>query len=602
MASTTLFAPQVPAVQKAFIYDKENLTLEFYLSEYNNVDDFDFVNITVVDPNLNGGWGQNSLVIDQTGIITIQKNNLTIENNRINATINLKTDCYDLVVNQYYQVQIYLGKGNDISLPSQVTLIRPIPAIKSFTIEQFSTSNTTLFTFNRLSGFVQYEDDSKIEQIAECSFKVFNSSDELIYPSKTYKNYLGTSFDIEFNDAIIPEGKDYKLEFTYTTINGYSATINNITFNIGEDDNFISYNFASIDIKNNVSKGAIDLSFNLGLDTKPNINLGEYVHMKIQRANDRTNFSYWEDMLIDDNIDKHATIEWSDYTVEGGVIYRYRVVINNTYIFKYKTKQDENGIIISQTPVEIPCDFEDIMLSDKTIQLAVRYNPNITNFKWVTQENITNTLGGKFPIIRSNKDTYYRQFSISGTLSFMPEFSFGGEHFDSTLKLMKRWMPESNFSLFLNTKESYEQSLRIAQNKALLDNKTFLERYFRDKALEFLTNKELKLFKSTTEGNIIVFLTGVSFTPNKQLGRNVYDFSATATEVCEANLANIKKYCYDADRAAEEYVYVLYADKEAVSSNNNYFYSPYISGNTVINGLPLLHKVKKEDIKNGIIS
>ena len=51
-----------------------------------------------------------------------------------------------------------------------------------------------------------------------------------------------------------------------------------------------------------------------------------------------------------------------------------------------------------------------------------------------------------------------------------------------------------------------------------------------------------KLFRSTPEGNILVTLSNISFTPNQTLGRMIYDFSCTATEIGEANIQNYKLY------------------------------------------------------------
>jgi hypothetical protein len=46
-------------------------------------------------------------------------------------------------------------------------------------------------------------------------------------------------------------------------------------------------------------------------------------------------------------------------------------------------------------------------------------------------------------------------------------------------------------------------------------NDYIFEKQYRDKAIEFLMDGKPKLFKSFTEGNMIVALTAVSFTPNK---------------------------------------------------------------------------------------
>ena len=70
----------------------------------------------------------------------------------------------------------------------------------------------------------------------------------------------------------------------------------------------------------------------------------------------------------------------------------------------------------------------------------------------------------------------------------------------------------------------------------------FLERKYREKVMEWLTNGKPKLFRSPTEGNIIVVLSAVSFTPFQNSERMVYSFTATATEVAEYNLDNLIAY------------------------------------------------------------
>ena len=88
-------------------------------------------------------------------------------------------------------------------------------------------------------------------------------------------------------------------------------------------------------------------------------------------------------------------------------------------------------------------------------------------------------------------------------------------------------------------------------------NDYIFEKQYRDKAIEFLMDGKPKLFKSFTEGNMIVALTAVSFTPNKQLDRNIYDFSATVTEIAECTIENCQKYnCY------ENEAYKMYAPTE----------------------------------------
>ena len=60
--------------------------------------------------------------------------------------------------------------------------------------------------------------------------------------------------------------------------------------------------------------------------------------------------------------------------------------------------------------------------------------------------------------------------------------------------------------------------------------------------LEFLTANDVKLFRSPAEGNILVRLVDVNFTPEQTLGRMIYSFSATAHEIDDINFNNFEKY------------------------------------------------------------
>lgn len=74
------------------------------------------------------------------------------------------------------------------------------------------------------------------------------------------------------------------------------------------------------------------------------------------------------------------------------------------------------------------------------------------------------------------------------------------------------------------------------------DQTVYVERKYREKVMEWLSNGEPKLFRSETEGNMIVMLSGVSFAPYEKAGRMVYTMSATVTEIAEYNGNNLLEY------------------------------------------------------------
>jgi hypothetical protein len=80
-----------------------------------------------------------------------------------------------------------------------------------------------------------------------------------------------------------------------------------------------------------------------------------------------------------------------------------------------------------------------------------------------------------------------------------------------------------------------------------------IERQFKTKALEFLTDGEPKLFKSPTEGNFIVRLLNVSLSPEDKLGRMLHTFSGTAYEIDKVSFDNLTTYGFiDADPPESE--------------------------------------------------
>jgi hypothetical protein len=67
-------------------------------------------------------------------------------------------------------------------------------------------------------------------------------------------------------------------------------------------------------------------------------------------------------------------------------------------------------------------------------------------------------------------------------------------------------------------------------NTNLTPNNFNLERVFKLKVLDWLTNGKPKLFRSPAEGNYIVRLMNISLSPNTTVGRMLHTFSSTAYE------------------------------------------------------------------------
>jgi capsule polysaccharide modification protein KpsS len=143
---------------------------------------------------------------------------------------------------------------------------------------------------------------------------------------------------------------------------------------------------------------------------------------------------------------------------------------------------------------------------------------------------------------------------------------------------MNDWIEEESCGIYLSN-AAYQDYLNYPWEAEIF------EKHMREQAMEFLSNGKLKLLRSAGEGNMIVHLSNITFTPNKTLGDKVYDFSATVTEAHKLSKENLKKYNFNV-YPANMYEYTLsVVDVSAIDGD---CYSAVINANQLINGSLIL--------------
>ena len=114
--------------------------------------------------------------------------------------------------------------------------------------------------------------------------------------------------------------------------------------------------------------------------------------------------------------------------------------------------------------------------------------------------------------MRINGDTKYRQFSLSGTLSFNTDYiALNAEGVDSRGVDMRRWWKEENCTLLFDL-ESLIANFSGAAAKMVKNSTSYLEKKYRSLAMDFLTDQKPKLFRGMAEDTMLVYLSNVSFT------------------------------------------------------------------------------------------
>jgi hypothetical protein len=488
MANTTLFAPQVRAVQPAFT----DTVAKIYFSVPYNAS-YSYVKYQMRDPSLSSASGANLI---KEGTISSLTDAITGERYIQITTLGQLTN------DKIYQIQIKIGQASSgkESSWSQVTLIKKVEAC-SIAIDNEGVLPP--YDNLELTGSVYFNADATNgPMLQNCSF-VDNDSN-----ISTQGYVTGSQFYIPLQKYFL-NSNSISGKITIETVDGLQLESSR-TLTLG-------------------SVGSGQSTLNVVLDKAVGgariTNIPTNTHFLLRKADDS---QLW---IAIGQIDTNSS--WLDYLAEGGKFYSYAAVSSlDNYTTPLATGQLKN---LDHEICE--SEFEDMFLSDSDMMIAIRFNPSISGVKYITQEAITNTLGGKYPIIRKNGDTKYKQFTISGALylDYYVNELIDCSNKDSISYSFTNdvWYSDEG-SLFLSTSNRLNE-LKNYSNKAI-------EKVLRQKAEEFLTNGKPKIFRSYEEGPMIVYLNNISFTPNKQLGHHIYDFSAQVNEICDFSSNALNKY------------------------------------------------------------
>ena len=362
------------------------------------------------------------------------------------------------------------------------------------------------------------EDTNDNEFLNACQFNIYkleNNELELFFTSpKLYVN-RETPNQIFYKMPCFFDNANYKIDCNYETCNLYTGTVS-YSFEIRYDQSGWGQQstVSEVSAVDNVI-GKVNISL-LPFDENTTIAMGS--RFIIRRAADKDDFLVWDEVYtktLTESILPGSQLSFDDFTVESGILYKYEI----TYIPPNST--DRYSI------VDGPCItlFDHAFLTGESTQLCVKFNPNISSFKINVNDSVVNTYGGQYPYISRNGNTYYRTFSLSGTIAYEMDIQ---HQFATRSSIYGEWIDVYG-TAFVNHYMN-QQNDRITQRK------------FREIVMRYLYNDNPKLFRSTPEGNVLVRLTDVNLTPKTELGRMIYDFSCTATEIGEASVENCKMY------------------------------------------------------------
>lgn len=581
MASQILYPAIINSYIPSFIVKpntENSCIIKFSLSKFNASKDFKSVHISIKKQStgenvVKTSTGSNPPVgieNHKTGIIinrTIEDDLSSADNNEYYIKISdsdIKTSGGDYtgwVPGVIYQIQLRLSEKicdstdeakwlNDnagyFSEWSTLCVLKPIsePYITSSTIAVKENSTTEVVTtynsktskntdINTISGadfYGQYcktlsSDNSELYsyQLTLSKGNTILEQSDIIYTSQyENRNDLKYTFKYDFEDS-----QNYKITVDTVETGDYNGHYDiNVTYHttiasttslgIYTAENGAYAQGYSTTAALEEDDGRVGI-FIKGAETSSDAS-GEYI---IRRTSSKSNFKIWEDVntfKVTNISDVNYT--FYDYAIESGVFYKYGVqLVDKT------TKKNRGRLVVTTNPIIREFYFSYI-LGQNGKQLRLMFDNTMNSFKINVTDGIKKGIDGQYPFITRSGGSKYKTFPINGLISFE--------------------MDENN--LFTTKEEIYGSSdivaLYEARNSTSSSNhyNYVYERDFREKVIEFLQDGKAKLFKSPTEGNVVVRITEVNCTPNDTLSRLIYSFSSTGTEICEYSMENLKKY------------------------------------------------------------
>ena len=504
---------------------------------------------------------------------------------------------------KFYKIRIRFSKQPKTSLEtnlqslnfsewSKICIVKKIEQVTFLLSSPFSDKHIInnevkqiSFIPYKITGFIKNKNTTNNEVLKSVNIVIRQSGQKKpVIISGNISPYNKVGFVYWLNKEL-KQSVCYIMNITFTTQSGYTSTktYKFISISRGEDDNH-----AAVYLIPDSNRGLMNIQIVI-----PKL-YGFNGNLVIRRTSAESNYTEWEDCKIIQfysqgdkkntvDIDLNCVYTWADKTVKSGMYYKYGVC---------KLKQGGwRGTFKKSTTVNA-CFFDDIYLMADNRQLRVKFDPTISNFKYNLNETLQTTLGSKYPFISRSGATNYRSFTLGGLITtYMdtePDTTIFSDSLGQLSQTSTRFINDNendfeknsvfrNFQTY-NSETQFNNEINgvnelkeFTSKKELYDfNNKFnfsdnedpyklmkeynlkndvnqyedvnYEREFRQKVIEFLYSNSIKLFRSSTQGTMLVKLMNISLTPKQQLGRMLYSFSADAIEIDDYNLLNCNKY------------------------------------------------------------
>lgn len=534
--SSNLYPPIVDTFMPAFTGN--SCRVYFELSDFNTLEDINqnLIQVTVTNQKNN----ENSLInLNGIRFYTIHYDSSEDKYYIEIQSSHLKEG---FVTGQYYKIQIrftiagasYTGYSSESDNTNKIPSIEWINTnINSFSewssvclIRRISDPNITTRTFTSIGGTLRYDTRLfKFDGILE-----FPNPEEGEYLSEYLLTLKKGDTVIEQTPIQFPPLDNNVNRIVYSFKKRLESNTNyTLLIAIATNNDYIktfTYNFISPTVIGSLSAPIVTTipdpdqgRIKVTLEAPSGFPSGNY-YVAIYRSSHKSNFEDWEEISLV-NFYHNRSTTFFDYSIESGVWYKYIGQVFNITSGGYGIES-----VVSDPVTAL---FEDVFLNSQGRQLKLQFDSHVTSYKRVITENKTETLGSKFPFVRRNSVTNYKQFQITGLISYLGD---DGEIFLTENDIYGH-ESDSITTLYYN----FNKEHRITPYTDYVK-----EREFREKVFDYLHSGKVFLLRTMTEGLVLVRLMDINLSPKQELNNYIYSFTATAIEIAECNPANYYKY------------------------------------------------------------
>ena len=420
-----------------------------------------------------------------------------------------------LHIGQYYKVQLaYLDKNGNTGYYSSVGIMKfttkPDVNVENMVFGEVNMNeNIYVGTYSqkRISDTQARDVSEKVYSycfnVYDANGDLYDTSGEQLHNSFEDENAFSSRDMFTLNKELIVN-KNYYIQYEVTTNN--NAHFKSTRYRIMQKETIDPEIKARLQVDLNSDHGYVNVRL-IGEKDENGVEYKAAGSFVLKRGCSKDNYTVW-DSISTFRLNGHLPSRWlwKDLTIEHGYHYKYSLQqFNDSGLYSNKLYSNE-----------IYASFEDSFLYDGEKQLRLKFNPKVSSFKEMLLETKTNTIGSKYPFIFRNGKVRYKEFPISGLISYQLD--------DEELFISKD-------ELFLNEVTT-----------DLTDNNVAAERIFKLKVLEFFNNGKPKIFRSPAEGNYIVRLMNTSMTPDDKLSRMLHTISTTASEVSDFSYEALLEY------------------------------------------------------------